>query len=92
MSALPPLPYAEWSETKDTLHLFLQIGWGRAYGSLSRDTERVSRSFRLADQLVGAVEEANTSDWPGPLVVVDDFGIAYWMKPGESQGPRTSAS
>ena len=25
MSQLPPLPYADWSDTKDTLHLFLQI-------------------------------------------------------------------
>ena len=25
MSNLPPLPYAGWSDTKDTLHLFLQI-------------------------------------------------------------------
>jgi len=25
MITLPPLPYAEWSDTKDTLHLFLQI-------------------------------------------------------------------
>ncbi|MEM6513412.1 MAG: DUF5996 family protein [Pseudomonadota bacterium] len=25
MSTLPPMPYADWSETKDTLHLFLQI-------------------------------------------------------------------
>ena len=25
MITLPPLPYAEWSDTRDTLHLFLQI-------------------------------------------------------------------
>ncbi len=25
MSKFPPLPYADWSDTKDTLHLFLQI-------------------------------------------------------------------
>lgn len=25
MITLPPLPYADWSDTKDTLHLFLQI-------------------------------------------------------------------
>lgn len=25
MSAMPPLPYTEWADTKDTLHLFLQI-------------------------------------------------------------------
>ena len=25
MAKFPPLPYADWSDTKDTLHLFLQI-------------------------------------------------------------------
>ena len=25
MRTLPPLPYADWADTKDTLHLFLQM-------------------------------------------------------------------
>ena len=40
----------------------------------------------MADRLVTSVEEADTNNWPGPLVVADEFGAAYWMKPGESKG------
>jgi len=50
----------------DRLQLFLQIPWGGIYMDKTMSTALVAEAFRLAYELVEAVEAVPDSAWPGP--------------------------
>jgi hypothetical protein len=74
---------------RGSLHMFLHLGWGGAYGNAEKDAAKIRECFSLADRVVSASEHRTKFQLGEHLIIVSsDFCGSYWLRPGEKRQPK----